>query len=56
MRYKALKSFSGVVSMAEGTEQEISDKKVADDLLKARYIEAVEKTPRRKKKEIKTEG
>ena len=38
MRYKALISFSGVISMAEGEVREISDKALIDDLTKAGYI------------------
>lgn len=49
MRYKALKSFSGVISMAEGDEKEINDKAVVDDLLNAGYIKPA-KTAARKKK------
>lgn len=39
--YKALISFSGVISMANGTVGEIPDKAVAEDLLKAGYIEEI---------------
>lgn len=49
MRYKALKSFSGVISMAEGDEKEINDKTVADDLLNAGYIQPVKTAASRKK-------
>lgn len=37
--YKALKSFVGKISMVEGEVKEILDKEVAEDLLKAGYIE-----------------
>lgn len=37
--YKALKSFSGLISMSEGEVREIADKKVAKDLLRCNYIE-----------------
>lgn len=39
--YKALKSFSGVVSMAEGEVKDISDNLIVNDLVKAGYIEEV---------------
>lgn len=37
--YKALKSFVGKISMVEGEVKEILDKEVAEDLLRAGYIE-----------------
>lgn len=40
--YRALISFSGLVSMVEGEVREISDKAVVKDLLNCGYIEAVE--------------
>ena len=43
MKYKAIKGFSGIVSMRKGEVKEINDKYIVDDLLKAGYIEAVEK-------------
>lgn len=52
--YKALVSFSGVVSMAAGEVREISDPSVAADLLKAGYIEEFkENEPKKGKKERK---
>lgn len=39
MMYKALISFTGLVSMAQGDVREISDVSLANDLLKAGYIE-----------------
>jgi hypothetical protein len=39
--HKALKSFSGIISMHEGETREINDADVVDDLLKAGYIEEV---------------
>ena len=39
--YKALKSFSGAVSMAEGEVKDISDPKIVNDLVTAGYIEEV---------------
>lgn len=41
MMYKALISFTGLISMAEGESREISDSSLANDLLKAGYIELV---------------
>lgn len=38
MQYKALVSFSGVISMATDEVREISNESVAKDLLKAGYI------------------
>lgn len=52
MMYKALVSFTGLVSMAVGEVREISDSSIAKDLLKAKYIEEVKpkrtKSPKRK--------
>ena len=39
MAYKALKSFSGVVSMRKGEIKDINDQEVVKDLLRAGYIE-----------------
>lgn len=39
--YRALKSFSGIVSMAEGEVKDISDTLIVNDLVKAGYIEEV---------------
>ncbi len=41
MAYKALKSFSGLVSMRKGEERDIEDQEVVKDLLRAGYIEEV---------------
>ena len=53
MLYKALVSFSGAVSMTMGEVGEISDKSIAEDLLKAGYImempEQKQTKPRKKK-------
>lgn len=53
MKYKALVSFSGLLTMAEGDEREIPDKAIANDLLKAGYIMELkaDRKPRRKKGE-----
>lgn len=37
--HKALKSFSGAISMREGEEREITDAELVADLTKAGYIE-----------------
>lgn len=49
MKYKALKSFSGLVSMAKGDVKEIKDNYIIFDLLQAKYIKEVkeEKTTKR---------
>lgn len=39
MKYKALVSFSGLISMAEGEVREIEDPAIVNDLLKAGYIQ-----------------
>lgn len=39
--HKALKSFSGAISMHEGETREIDNAEVVADLLKAGYIEEV---------------
>ena len=41
MVYRALRSFSGVISMATGEERELKDQYLIDDLLKAGYIAPV---------------
>ena len=37
--YRALVSFSGLISMMEGEVRDIADKDIVKDLLNARYIE-----------------
>ena len=44
MLYKALVSFSGVVSMAMGEIKEIEDESIANDLLNVGYIEKIKDT------------
>lgn len=39
--HRAVKSFSGVISMFEGETREIEDAELVADLLKAGYIEEV---------------
>lgn len=40
-KYKAIKSFSGLVSMHGGEVKELTDVNIVKDLLKAGYIEEV---------------
>lgn len=55
MRFKALKTFTGKISMYQGEERTILDQKLIDDLLNAHYIEqAVEKKAERKVTKKKT--
>ena len=42
--YKALKSFSGKISMSKGQVKEIHDEAIVRDLLKVGYIEEVKAT------------
>ena len=44
--HKALKSFSGSISMCEGETREIKDADVVADLLRAGYIEEVKPAPK----------
>lgn len=53
MKYKALVSFSGLLSMAEGEVRDISDSLIAKDLLNAGYIEKIEEKKAVKKKSAK---
>jgi hypothetical protein len=54
--FKALKSFSGVVSMAEGEVKDISDITIVNDLAKAGYIVEVQPAKAKEKpEEAKTE-
>ena len=52
--YKALTTFCGAVSMAEGDVADIKDKKVATDLLEAGYIVEVGKKKAEPKSAPKT--
>lgn len=49
--YKALVSFSGIISMAKDEVREIKDKVIIKDLLKAGYIEEVKPTKKKKEEE-----
>lgn len=53
--HKALKSFSGAISMCEGETREIKDADLVADLLRAGYIEEVKPTKGRTKKNATTE-
>ena len=55
MMYKALVSFTGLVSMAMGDVKEI-ESSIAKDLLKAGYVEKVEKTEKTTKKKSSKKG
>jgi hypothetical protein len=52
MKVKALKSFSGLVSMYKDEEKEITSKEVLTDLLNAQYVEEVKAE---KKKVVKAD-
>lgn len=47
MKYRATKTFVGKINMRRGQEREITDKALAENLLKAGYIEKVQ--PAKKK-------
>lgn len=52
--YKALVSFSGVLSMARGETRNIDDEKIAKDLLKSGYIEPVNNVDNKPKAKTQT--
>lgn len=54
MRYRAIVSFSGKISMAMGQVREISDESLVKDLLRAGYIIPLE-AKEEKAKEVKAE-
>lgn len=49
MVYKAMISFSGILSMAEGEVRDISDSSLAKELLRCGYIKEAEKKKTTKK-------
>lgn len=51
--FKALKSFSGKISMAKGQVKDIRDEAIIKDLLNAGYIEEVKEEVSKVKKEVK---
>ena len=53
MKYMALVSFSGLISMSMGEIREISDKAIVKDLLKAGYIQELKETKIKKVEEQK---
>ena len=53
--HKALKSFSGTISMCEGETREIKDADLVADLLRAGYVEEVKPKGRTKKTATTTE-
>lgn len=53
MRVKALVNFSGVLSMYQGQEVEITNKEILNDLLNCGYVEEVEVEKPTKKKAVK---
>lgn len=55
MKYKAIVSFVGKVTMAQDEIKEIDDEEVINDLLNAGYI-APAKEEKKEIKEVKTEG
>lgn len=48
MLYKARVSFSGLVTMHKGEVKELNDEEIIKDLLKAKYIEEVKDTVKKK--------
>ena len=52
--YKALKSFSGAISMAEGDTKDISNPNIVKDLVKAGYIEEIKPAESKAKTTKKT--
>ena len=53
--HKALKSFSGSISMCEGETREIKDAAIVADLLRAGYIEEVKPTTKGRTKKTAAE-
>ena len=53
MKIRALKSFCGTLTMAQGDERECSDETVLSDLLKAGYIEEIPEEQPLKRKAVK---
>lgn len=58
MAYRALKSFSGLVSMVKGEVRELKDEEIVKDLLKSGYIEDLSEKQKAAKssKPSKTKG
>ena len=53
MKVRALVSFSGIVSMGKGEERDIYNQAVINDLVRAKYIEVLEKPADPKPPEVK---
>ena len=53
--YKALKSFSGLVSMTKGQIKDIKDENIINDLLRCGYIEKVENEIKEKVEKVEEE-
>lgn len=56
MKVRALRSFSGSVSMSRGQEREIQDEYIVKDLLRAGYVEETEKTQTTAEKKKKSDA
>ena len=56
MKVKALTSFCGVVSARMGEVLDISDASILADLLRAKYVEPVEKADKKKRREKTNEA
>ena len=50
MKYEALVSFTGVITMAKGEVRELTDPLIVKDLLQAKYIKKVTATRKTNKK------
>ncbi len=55
MKVKAKVSFAGIVTMGVGEVREV-ESKIADDLLRAGYVEKVEKPAKAPKKGVENES
>jgi len=54
--YKALISFSGIISMTADEVKEITDKEIVKDLLEAGYIEEIKKETKATKETKETKN
>lgn len=52
MKYRALVSFTGTISMATGGVREISDSALANNLIKCGYVEEVKEKAAEKKETV----
>lgn len=53
MKYRALISFAGKITMSRGEVREIADKELANSLLQSHFIESVEEEKSTEKVETK---